>query len=94
MKVGNTDAMPTVVIDHFPSMSAGAPIHGVPHGNSVYESQQGTDGESIWSSFISKCDWLFAHWAKMHGPTSSAVTELLAIPEVWSSLCYILTLLI
>jgi hypothetical protein len=94
MEAGNTDVMPTVVINHFPLTSAGAPIHGVPHSNSVYESQWGTDRESIWSPFTSKCDWLFARWAKMHGPTSSAVTELLAIPEVRSSLCYILTLLI
>ena len=90
MEAGNADAMPTVVIDHFPLASAGAPIHGMPHSNSVYES----DRESIWSPFTSRCDWLFARWAKMRGPTSSAVTELLAIPEVQSSLCYILTLLI
>ena len=90
MEAGNADTMPEVVIDHFPLASAGAPIHGMPCGNSVYKS----DRESIWSPFTSRCDWLFARWAKMRGPTSSAVTELLAIPEVRSSLCYILTLLI
>ncbi len=87
MEAGNTEAMPTVVVDHFPFASAGAPIHGMPHGNSVYESQRGTGGETIWSPFTSQCDWLFARWAKMCGPTSSAVTELLAIPEVWTSPC-------
>jgi len=85
MEAGNTEAMPTVVIDHFPSASAGAPIHGMPCGNSIYESQRGAGGDSIWSPFTSQCDWLFARWAKMRGPTSSAVTELLAIPEVWTS---------
>ena len=82
MEAGNTGAVPTVVVDHFPSASAGAPIDGIPCGNSLYESQQGVDEDSIWSPFTSKCDWLFAHWAKMRGPTSSAVTELLGIPEV------------
>ena len=32
MEVGNTEVVPTVVIDHFPSASAGAPIDGMPHG--------------------------------------------------------------
>ena len=84
MEAGTTEAMPTIVIDHFPSASAGAPIPDMPHGNSVYESQRGGDGDSIWSPFTSECDWLFTHWAKMRGSTSSAVTELLAIPEVWT----------
>ena len=82
MEAGNMEAMLTVVIDHFPSESAGAPIHGMPHGSSVYESQRDVDGDSIWSPFMSQCDWLFARWAKMRGPSSSSVTELLAIPEV------------
>ena len=94
MEAGNREVMPTVVIDHFPSASAGSPIHGMPRGNPSYESQQGTDRDSIWSPFASQCDWLFARWAKMRGPTSSATTELLAIPGVWASLCSIFTLLI
>ena len=94
MEAGFTEAMPMVIIDHFPFASAGAPLHGMPRGNHIYESQQGTDGDSIWSPFTSQCDWLFACWAKMHGPTLSAVTELLAIPEVQTSLHSISTLLI
>ena len=93
-EAGNTEAAPAVVVDHFPFASAGAPLHGMPHGNPIYDSQQGADGDSIWSPFTSQCDWLFARWAKMRGPTSSAVTELLAIPEVWTSPLLISTLLI
>ena len=93
-EAGNTEAMPTVVIDHFPFASTGAPLHGMPRGNPLYESQQGVDGDSIWSPFTSQCDWLFARWAKMCSPTSSAVTELLAIPEVWTLPHSISTLLI
>ena len=94
MEAGNAEAMPTVVIDVFPSASAGAPIDGMPHGNSVYESQQGVDGDSAWYPFTSQCDWLLARWAKMRGPTSSVVTELLAIPEVRTLLHSFFTLLI
>ncbi|KAI9436431.1 hypothetical protein H4582DRAFT_2112092 [Lactarius indigo] len=35
-----------------------------------------------WAPFQSQCNWEVACWAKMRGPLSSAVTELLAIPEV------------
>jgi hypothetical protein len=48
----------------------------------IYESTQAAFGDSIWAPFHSKCDWEIAHWAKMHGPTSSAVMDLLVIPEV------------
>ena len=89
----NIEAMLTVVIDRFPSASAGAPIPGMPCSNPVYEPQQGTDGDSIWSPFMSQCNWLFARWAKMRGPISSAVMELLAIPEVQTSPHLIFTLL-
>ena len=82
MEAGDTEATPTVVIDRFPSASAGAPINDMPHGTSGYESQWGADGDTIWSPFMSECDWLFARWAKTCRTTSSAVVELLAIPEV------------
>ncbi|KAI9429265.1 hypothetical protein H4582DRAFT_1827220 [Lactarius indigo] len=39
-------------------------------------------GDAAWAPFRSQCDWEVACWAKMRGPSSSAVTELLAIPEV------------
>ena len=51
-------------------------------GSMVYESSQEGLGPSIWAPFQSECDWRFAHWAKMRGVTSSALNDLLAIPEV------------
>jgi hypothetical protein len=75
----------TLVVDQFPFGSPGAPIPGMPQGRSAYESHQATIGDSAWAPFQSESDWLFAHWAKMRGPTSSAVTDLLAIPEVYTS---------
>ena len=65
------------IIDRFPSASAGAPISG-PHE----DPSLAVPDRSIWAPFRSQCDWEFALWAKMRGPTSSAVTDLLAIPEV------------
>lgn len=78
----NYSSSPGVVIDHFPFGHPGAPIPGM-HGNpSMYEATQEHLGDSEWAPFRSQCDWEFARWAKMRGPTSTAVTELLAIPEV------------
>ena len=81
----NSDA-PTasmVTIDRFSFGSPGAPIPGMPPGPSMYESQV-TLAASVWAPFRSQCDWDLARWAKMRSPTSSAVTDLLAIPTVRS----------
>jgi hypothetical protein len=70
----------TVIIDRFPLGSPGAPIAGPPTLNG--SSLTGTGDSTIWAPFQTQCDWQFAHWAKTRGPTSSAVGDLLAIPEV------------
>ncbi|KAH8983326.1 hypothetical protein EDB86DRAFT_2811652 [Lactarius hatsudake] len=46
----------------------------------------GTEG--IWSPFRSQRDWDFARWAKKRGPTSTLVTELLAIDGISLGLSY------
>jgi hypothetical protein len=74
-----------VVINRFPFGSPGALFFG-PHEISPTNalnasSPAAIDGPS-WAPFRSECDWKVAHWAKMRGPSSSAMTELLAIPEV------------
>jgi hypothetical protein len=73
---------PNVVIERFPHGHPGAPVAGIPQGASIYESAQDRLGESLWAPFRSQCDWETARWAKMRGPTSTATTELLAIPGV------------
>ena len=80
--VPNEETSPMVIIDHFPLGSAGAPIPGVPQGLPAHVSDQATAAESAWAPFTSECDWKIAHWAKTRGPTSSAVTDLLAIDKV------------
>jgi hypothetical protein len=82
----DSDSESMVVIDQFPFGSPGAPIPGVPQGSSAYQSHLATVPDSIWAPFRSQRDWEVARWAKMRGPTSSAVTDLLAIPAVWA--CY------
>jgi hypothetical protein len=75
----------TVVIVRFPFGSAGAPINAPlpPHENaSSNRLSIMSHSNSIWAPFRSQRDWEIAHWAKMRGPTSTAVNDLLAIPEV------------
>ena len=75
--VPDAERSQTVVIDHFPSGNAGAPIPGM-----ACELNEDTATQSIWAPFVSQCDWEVAHWGKMRGPTLSALTDLLAIGEV------------
>ncbi len=88
-ETGNSEASPNVVVENFPHGHPGAPVAGTPQGASVYKSTQDILGESLWAPFQSQCDWEIARWAKMRGPTSSAVTELLAIPGVCVYLLFI-----
>ena len=71
-----------VTINCFPRDSAGAPIPGAREGSHIYRSTWEAFGTSIWALFCSQIDWEIARWAKMRGPTSSAVADLFAIPEV------------
>ena len=71
-----------VTVDHFPHDSVGAPIPSACEGSHICRSTQEAFGTSIWAPFCSQIDWEIACWAKMRGPTSSAVTDLFAIPEV------------
>jgi hypothetical protein len=79
---GTFDTGPTAVVDPFPSNAAGAPIPGIPQGSSTYESHGAALSGSNWAPFQSKRDWEFAQWAKSCGATSTAVSKLLAIPDV------------
>ncbi|KAH9075024.1 hypothetical protein EDB83DRAFT_2515877 [Lactarius deliciosus] len=74
--------LPELVVDRFPYGSAGVPVPGVHQGLSLHRTSLEGLGTSIWAPFRSQCDWEFAHWAKMRGPTSSAVAALLAVPQL------------
>ncbi|KAH9164725.1 hypothetical protein EDB89DRAFT_2116221 [Lactarius sanguifluus] len=71
---GNTTgSQAQVIVDSFP--------HGVP-GTPTPDPFQDALNTSVWAPFHSQCDWEIALWAKIRGPTSSALTELLQIPKV------------
>jgi hypothetical protein len=88
LEPGSSDPHPEVIVEHFPYRNPGAPISGMP-GCSTHESSQGGFGESVWAPFQSECDWRFAHWAKVNKPSSSALTNLLAIPNVCPSFFFL-----
>ena len=74
--------MPTPVVDRFPFGCPGMPILNKPQGSSMYEKWRSTSKDSLWTPFCSELDWNIAQWVKMRGPSSTAATELLAIPGV------------
>ncbi|KAH9043546.1 hypothetical protein EDB83DRAFT_2227861 [Lactarius deliciosus] len=78
----NPDARPTVFVDRFSHGHPGAPLAGTHQASSTYGSTRHELGDSVWAPFRSQCDWEFARWAKTCGATASAVTALLAIPEL------------
>jgi hypothetical protein len=73
-----------MTVTHFPFGNPGAPIPGANRGSesAVHQSSQAALDSSVWALFGSSLDWEIARWAKTWGPTSSALTELLAIPGV------------
>ncbi|KAI0683898.1 hypothetical protein BC835DRAFT_1294737 [Cytidiella melzeri] len=60
---------------------AGKPIGTSKTCNDVYATQVPTT-QNIYAPFSSRIDWEIARWAKLRGPGSTALTELLRIPEV------------
>jgi hypothetical protein len=55
------------------------------HGNQGYRQSRAVspaDNPNPYGPFSSKLDWEIAHWAKMRGPGSNALTELLSIEGV------------
>ena len=64
---------------------AGKPIKtGGPTVSGIYQGGVGEESQhaNIYAPFKSQIDWEFAKWAKLRGPTSTAVTDLLNIPSV------------
>jgi hypothetical protein len=72
-----------VRVEQFPILTAGAPVSdfGKDHGYRQYKSNLGNP-QTTFAPFNSKLDWEFASWAKLRGPSSSALQELLSIDGV------------
>lgn len=74
-------------IEHLTHTKAGEPLAGVQqkHTYELYHDclqAKTTTEANIWAPFISKMDWEVARWAKLCGPGSTAVSELLSIENV------------
>jgi hypothetical protein len=69
-----------VVVEPFSFGRPGAPIPGRPQGD-----PQAASVGSQWAPFQSQLDWDVARWVKLRGGSSTAVSELLAIPGVRAS---------
>ncbi|KAF5346250.1 hypothetical protein D9758_014405 [Tetrapyrgos nigripes] len=68
----------------YPDPSAGAPLNHTtlkPENVRYLEAlRSGKSEENFWAPFKSEMDWQIAKWAKLRGPSSTALTELLKIP--------------
>lgn len=82
-----------LVIERFALGRPGAPMDGTHRSPSMYEDLQSTFGDSLWAPFRSERDWEVAYWAKMQGPSLSALTKLFAIPGVRATCCFLIILL-
>jgi hypothetical protein len=64
---------------------AGKPIQtGGQTSTDCYQAEVGLDSvaHGQYAPFSSQTDWESAKWAKLRGPTSTAVTDLLSVPNV------------
>ncbi|KAJ3542161.1 hypothetical protein NM688_g6000 [Phlebia brevispora] len=81
-----------VHVEHYPSDVAGQPIPNVPGaapaGYAEYGARVPRVGppNNIYAPFHSELDWKVTHWAKLRGPGSTAVSELLQISGVQEKL--------
>ena len=70
-------------IEHLSCSHPGVPLRGKisKHGYQLYQDdlQASGDAGNPWAPFNSKMDWEIACWAKLCGPGSTAVSELLSI---------------
>ena len=70
-------------VEHFPLRAAGLPISDMDQDVPEFQALRDNLGvDNIWHPFQLQRDWDFALWAKNRGPSSTAVTELLAINGV------------
>jgi hypothetical protein len=76
-----SESVSAVEVEEFPFGRPGAPIPGRAQDPLEYESQAASVG-SAWAPFRSQLEWDVARWAKLRGGSSTAVSELLAIPGV------------
>ena len=73
----------TPQVVQFPNPRAGEPVRSVNSTNNVYAALLGEGSASNpYSPFASKLDWEMAKWAKLRGPSSTSLADLLKIEGV------------
>ncbi|KAJ3995318.1 hypothetical protein F5050DRAFT_1573893 [Lentinula boryana] len=86
--VSRSSAVRQPYIQQYPDPRAGAPIER--QGTIISENsryfQDLKAGANPWAPFHSQTEWEIAHWAKLRGPSSTALTELLPIAGVCENL--------
>ncbi|KAJ3792080.1 hypothetical protein GGU11DRAFT_761066, partial [Lentinula aff. detonsa] len=86
--VSRSSAVRQPYIQQYPDPRAGAPIER--QGTIVSENsryfQNLKAGANPWAPFHSQTEWEIARWAKLRGPSSTALTELLSITGVCENL--------
>lgn len=71
-----------VVVDHFPLASAGQPLKDQQRADAMYDQDARKASGNPYAPFASRLDWEVARWAKLRGPGSNALSELLGIDGV------------
>lgn len=74
-----------IVIEPHSNPRAGAPIrndYNPMYAQEKYSQQVIDKADNVYAPFQSELDWKIAQWAKMRGPGSTAVSELLSIEGV------------
>lgn len=74
----------TKITDSYPKSGAGAPVSDTRGQDifSAYKSQISDPTDNPYASFSDKMNWDIARWAKLRGPGSNALGELLKIEGV------------
>jgi hypothetical protein len=71
------------IVEKFPDSRAGAPVPNTrsKSKNDAY-SKEINNADNPWAPFVSQIDWEVAQWAKLRGPGSTAMSDLLKIDGV------------
>jgi len=70
-------------IVRFPNPRVGEPLRSANSTNNAYATLLGNDSDSNpFRPFASKVDWEMAKWAKLQGPSSTSLMDLLKIDGV------------
>jgi hypothetical protein len=82
------------VIEKYPDSRAGAPVSHdrVASKNESYAKSINNE-HNPWAPFASQIDWEIAQWAKLRGPGSTAMSDLLKIDGVNIVFCFIISLI-